>query len=78
MEVDKCTGCLNHAMVPKACILYFAELVRCIHTHIPVYISIRVQCLGEGKNFSFDLNKAIILCKNSFLGGHRKTFPPKH
>ena len=61
MGVGKCTGCLNHKMVPKACILYFAdiELVRYIHTHIPVYMSIDVQCLGEEVSFLFDLNKAI-------------------
>ena len=28
-----------------------------------------VQCLGEERMFSFDLSKAIKLCKNSFLGG---------
>ena len=74
MGVGKCTGYLNHESVPKTCTLYFAdiELARYIHIHIiPAYISMHIQCLGEGKNFSFDLNKAFILCKHSFLGGHR-------
>ena len=67
MGVGKCTGCLIHGMIPKACILYFAdiELARYIHTPIPANISIHVQCLSKGKNFFFDLIKA----KNSFLGG---------
>ena len=39
-----------------------------MHAHIPAYIGMYVQCLGERKNFSFDLSKAFILCKNSFLG----------
>ena len=37
-----------------------------------------VKCLGEGKNFSFDLNKAFILCKHSFLGGHKNFLKPFH
>ena len=58
-------------MVPKACMLYFAciELVRYMHTHIPVYVSMHDQCLGEDRFFLFDLSKPIKLCKNSFLGG---------
>ena len=79
--VGKCTEYLNHESVPKTCTLYFAdiELARYIHTHIPAYISMHIECLGEGKNFSFDLNKDFILCKHSFLGGHRnflKSFHP--
>ena len=40
--------------VPKACILYFIgiKLVRYIHMHIPVYISMHDQCLGEERTFS--------------------------
>ena len=38
-----------------------------IHTYVHACI-LCVQCLGEGKNFFFDLSKAIVFCKNSFLG----------
>ena len=36
-------------------ILYFAdiELVRYIHTNIPVYMGMHVQCLGEERIFPF-------------------------
>ena len=82
MGLGNCTGCHNHGMVSKACALYFA-LGKYIHAHIPAYISMHVQCLGEGKNFSLTCVKLFcILCKNSFPGGHRKIFlkifPQKH
>ena len=66
--VGECAGCLNDGMIPKACILYFAgiQLVRYIHTHIPVYISMHDQCLGEERIFLFDLSKAIMFCKMLF------------
>ena len=43
------------------------ELVRYMatYTHISVYISMHVHCLGKERIFSFDLSKAIILCKKS-------------
>ena len=71
--VGKCIGCLNRRMVPKACILYFADkeldiiIISQIYTY--TYTCIHKQCLGEERIFSFDLSKAMKLCKNPFLGG---------
>ena len=59
MGVGKSTGVsaagILWPMVPRACILYFADikLARYIRTHIPEYISMHVQCLGEGRKFFF-------------------------
>ena len=68
--IGKCTGCLNHGIVPKTCI-YFAdiELVRYIHTHLPVDISMLVQCLGEERIFLLTRVNLLNCIKILFLGG---------
>ena len=49
--------------------ILLTELVRYINSHVPVYISMHVPCLGEETILlSSDFSKGIKLCKNSFLG----------